>query len=86
MIKKALQLNKGDRVCIHGNLGSYPMDLANKVWLQCVVARSICLYHNPPDAEDHEEQLSHEDEAKTYTSSPKASWDSGFESPKGSSS
>ncbi|KAA0188996.1 hypothetical protein FBUS_03771 [Fasciolopsis buskii] len=54
LFQKAIQLNKGDRICVHGYLGAFPLDVSRRMWLHCVVARSICLYHNPPDEQDEQ--------------------------------
>ncbi|TPP59574.1 hypothetical protein FGIG_04505 [Fasciola gigantica] len=54
LFEKAIQLNKGDRICVHGYLGAFPVDPLRRFWMHCVVARSICLYHSPPDELDEQ--------------------------------
>ncbi|KAF8568163.1 hypothetical protein P879_03224 [Paragonimus westermani] len=49
LLEKVRNLGKGDRVCIQGTLSAYPMMEPNKLWIHCVVARTVGLYLNPID-------------------------------------
>ncbi|KAF5397783.1 hypothetical protein PHET_08969 [Paragonimus heterotremus] len=49
LLEKVRNLGKGDRVCIQGTLSAYPMMQPNKLWVHCVVARTVGLYLNPVD-------------------------------------